>query len=35
MGDKQKPKPIPTHTAIIHPPTPPRPKKGLTGMILK
>ncbi|SDD89250.1 hypothetical protein SPACI_047470 [Sporomusa acidovorans DSM 3132] len=35
MDKKPKPKPVPTHTALVHPPTTSPPKKGLTGFILK
>jgi len=36
MNDKAKPKPVPTTTAIVHPPTPPRGKKGSrVTMVLK
>ncbi|CQR73321.1 hypothetical protein SpAn4DRAFT_2553 [Sporomusa ovata] len=35
MSDKAKPKPVPTTTAIVHPPTLPRGKKGskVTGVL--
>jgi len=36
MIDKPKPKPLPTSTAIVHPPTPPKGKKGnRVTMVLK
>ncbi|GEM_PF-3917963 len=30
-----KPKPIPTHTEIVHPPVKSTTRKGLTGFVLK